>query len=212
MQIDNMLKMDSESLSTKYCVGEHFKTDAVLSPDVYHLIHTLLLHIHQSEPDTERSILVFLPTYHALEEQWARLSGCSTLKVHILHRSIDTDEALETMKASESCRKVQVVTYQFNLVQLHLFYMEYLFLLSSHMCGVSSVMHLPLCNIGVGYVFLEYLYGTEFDDWNLDTMWNSNLCIPMFFKPSTMHRWYVECTTNRKPRPSLRYNITIIIC
>ncbi|XBJ15290.1 hypothetical protein VPH35_007211 [Triticum aestivum] len=109
-QIDNMLKMDSESLSTKYCVGEHFKTDAVLSPDVYHLIHTLLLHIHQSEPDTERSILVFVPTYHALEEQWARLSGCSTLKVHILHRSIDTDEALETMKASESCRKVILAT------------------------------------------------------------------------------------------------------
>ncbi|XP_037404418.1 zinc finger CCCH domain-containing protein 4-like isoform X2 [Triticum dicoccoides] len=109
-QIDNMLKMDSESFSTKYCAGEDFKTDAILNPDVYHLIHTLLLHIHQSEPDTERSILVFLPTYHALEQQWARLSGCSTFKVHILHRSIDTDEALETMKASESCRKVILAT------------------------------------------------------------------------------------------------------
>ena len=164
MQIDNMLKMNSESLSTKYCSGEDADADAGLNSDVYQLIHELLLHIHRSDPDLENSILDFLPTYYALEQQWDVLSGCSIFKVHILHRSIDTYEALETMKASESCRKVQVVTYQFNLVQLHLFYMEYLFLFSSHMCGVSSVMHLPLCNIGVGYVFLEYLYGTEFDD------------------------------------------------
>ncbi|KAI4965728.1 hypothetical protein ZWY2020_050993 [Hordeum vulgare] len=38
--------------------------------------------------------------------------------VHILHRSIDTDEALETMKASKSCRKANVACCGYTRVPL----------------------------------------------------------------------------------------------
>uniref|UniRef100_A0A0D9UZ78 Zinc finger CCCH domain-containing protein 4 n=1 Tax=Leersia perrieri TaxID=77586 RepID=A0A0D9UZ78_9ORYZ len=110
-QIVGILKMDSELLSAKYCSGPDATADAGLKPDVYELIHKLLLHIHQNEPDIGKSILVFLPTYYALEQQWIRLlSASSMFKVHILHRSIDTDEALQTMKVSKSCRKVILAT------------------------------------------------------------------------------------------------------
>ncbi|KAL6626494.1 hypothetical protein ACP70R_030220 [Stipagrostis hirtigluma subsp. patula] len=106
-QIADILKINSQSLSTKYCSGPDASADADLNYDVYELIHKLLLHINQSEPDIGKSILVFLPTYYALEQQWIRLLPfSSTFKVHILHRSIDTDEALETMKVSKSCRKI----------------------------------------------------------------------------------------------------------
>lgn len=124
---------ETESLRTKYCPELDCKAEAYLSPDVYQLINKLLLHIHESERDTEKGILVFLPTYYALEQQWDVLSGCSIFKVHILHRSIDIDEALETMKASKSCRKVKVVIFQFNLVvQLHVLYLKYLPVLLSY--------------------------------------------------------------------------------
>lgn len=106
-QIADILKINSQSLSTKYCSGLDASADAEINYDVYELIHKLLLHIHQNEPDVSKSILVFLPTYYALEQQWIRLFPfSSTFKVHILHRSIDTDEALQTMKISKSCRKV----------------------------------------------------------------------------------------------------------
>ncbi|XP_062207511.1 zinc finger CCCH domain-containing protein 4 [Phragmites australis] len=110
-QIADILKINSQSLSTKYCSGPDASADADLNHDVYELIHKLLLHVHQSEPDISKSILVFLPTYYALEQQWIRLLPfSSTFKVHILHRSIDTDEALQTMKVSKYCRKVILAT------------------------------------------------------------------------------------------------------
>ncbi|KAK3163551.1 hypothetical protein QOZ80_1AG0005160 [Eleusine coracana subsp. coracana] len=110
-QIADILNINSQSLSTKYCNGPDASADADLNSDVYELIHKLLLHIHQSEPDISKSILVFLPTYYALEQQWIRLLPLgSTFKVHILHRSIDTDEALQTMKVSKSHRKVILAT------------------------------------------------------------------------------------------------------
>ncbi|CAO2185089.1 unnamed protein product [Urochloa humidicola] len=110
-QIADILKINSQSLSTKYCSGLDASADAEINHDVYKLIHMLLLHIHQNEPDIGKSILVFLPTYYALEQQWIRLLPySSTFKVHILHRSIDTDEALQTMKISKSCRKVILAT------------------------------------------------------------------------------------------------------
>ncbi|KAL6850538.1 hypothetical protein ACP4OV_021165 [Aristida adscensionis] len=110
-QIVDILNINSESLSTKYCPGPDAFADADIKPDVYELIHKLLLHIHQSEPDVGKSILVFLPTYYALEQQWIRLlSLSSTFKIHILHRSIDTDEALKTMEDTKFCRKVILAT------------------------------------------------------------------------------------------------------
>jgi hypothetical protein len=109
-QIADILNINSESLSTKYCNGPNASADADLNCNVYELIHKLLLHIHQTESDISKSILVFLPTYYALEQQWIRLLALSsTFKVHILHRSIDTDEALQTMKISKSYRKVQTL-------------------------------------------------------------------------------------------------------
>ncbi|CAD6239092.1 unnamed protein product [Miscanthus lutarioriparius] len=110
-EIADILKINSQSLSTKYCSGLDASADAEINYDVYELIHKLLLHIHQNEPDVSKSILVFLPTHYALEQQWIRLFPfSSTFKVHILHRSIDTDEALQTMKISKSCRKVILAT------------------------------------------------------------------------------------------------------
>nr|CAB3472702.1 unnamed protein product [Digitaria exilis] len=110
-QIADIVKIHSQSLSTTYCSGLDASADAELNHDVYELIHKLLLHIHQNEPDIGKSILVFLPTYYALEQQWiCLLPYNSTFKVHILHRSIDTDEALQTMKISKSCRKVILAT------------------------------------------------------------------------------------------------------
>lgn len=78
-----------------------------LKPQLYKLIHDLVLHIHENEPDIEKSILIFLPTYLALEKQWFLLMPFSKLfKVHILHRSIDIEQALKAMTICKSHRKV----------------------------------------------------------------------------------------------------------
>ncbi|GFY98712.1 zinc finger (CCCH type) helicase family protein [Actinidia rufa] len=83
----------------------------VIKAELHKLIHDLVLHIHKNEPDIEKSILVFLPTYRSLEQQWSLLKPFSTsFKVHILHRSIDTEEALMAMKIWESHRKVILAT------------------------------------------------------------------------------------------------------
>lgn len=81
--------------------------DADIKPDVHKLIHKLVLHIHENEPDIEKSILVFLPTYFSLEQQGNLLKPLSSsFKVHILHSSVDTEQALMTMKIWKSHRKV----------------------------------------------------------------------------------------------------------
>ena len=81
--------------------------DAGIKAEVHKLIHDLVLHIHKNEPDIEKSILIFLPTYYSLEQQWFFLKPFSkTFKVHILHRSVDTEQALKAMKIWKSHRKV----------------------------------------------------------------------------------------------------------
>ncbi|KAF2315012.1 hypothetical protein GH714_037553 [Hevea brasiliensis] len=61
--------------------------------------------------DIEKGILVFLPTYRDLEQQWNLLKPLSSwFKVHILHRSIDTEQALMAMKIWKSHRKVILAT------------------------------------------------------------------------------------------------------
>lgn len=85
------------------------KSNAYIKSELHMLIHDLVLHIHENEPDIEKSILVFLPTYYSLEQQWRLLKPLeSTFRVHILHRSIDTEQALMAMKISKSHRKVHV--------------------------------------------------------------------------------------------------------
>lgn len=98
----------SESLCEKYCCGTApSMAKADIKHDVHKLIHNLVLYIHKNEPDIEKSILIFLPTYYSLEQQWSLLKPFrSDFKVHILHSSVDTNQALMAMKISKSHRKV----------------------------------------------------------------------------------------------------------
>ncbi|XP_042518041.1 DExH-box ATP-dependent RNA helicase DExH8 [Macadamia integrifolia] len=111
-QVAELLGISSDSLPAKYCSGPSpHSSDASIQPVVHKLIHDLVLHIHENEPDIEKSILVFLPTYQSLEQQWFLLKPFSSIfKVHILHRSIDTEQALMAMKIWKSHRKVILAT------------------------------------------------------------------------------------------------------
>ncbi|KAM3735720.1 hypothetical protein ACB098_10G108100 [Castanea mollissima] len=111
-QITEFLGISLELNSSQYCPGPSpSMADADIKPDVHKLIHKLVLHIHENEPDIERSILVFLPTYFSLEQQWNLLKPLSSsFKVHILHSSVDTEQALMAMKIWKSHRKVILAT------------------------------------------------------------------------------------------------------
>ncbi|KAM7527062.1 hypothetical protein LguiB_030472 [Lonicera macranthoides] len=112
-QISELLGLSSEDLSMRYCSGASpsMATAADINSEVHKLIHDLVLHIHKNEPDIEKSILVFLPTYYSLEQQWFLLKPfSSSFTVHILHSSIDTEQALKAMKISKSHRKVILAT------------------------------------------------------------------------------------------------------
>lgn len=110
-QVTELLGINSE-LSTRYLSGPSPSMDnADIKPEVHKLIHDLVLQIHKNEPDIEKSILVFLPTYQSLEQQWYLLKPLSScFKIHILHRSIDTEQALMAMKIWKSHRKVILAT------------------------------------------------------------------------------------------------------
>ncbi|RZC79589.1 hypothetical protein C5167_003822 [Papaver somniferum] len=111
-KVSELLGLNSESLSSTYCSGSSpISSDADIKPEVHKLIHGLVLHIHDNEPDIEKSILVFLPTYYSLEQQYFLLSPLNSIfKVHILHSSIDTEQALKTMKIWKSHREVILAT------------------------------------------------------------------------------------------------------
>ncbi|CAA0832022.1 Zinc finger CCCH domain-containing protein 31 [Striga hermonthica] len=111
-QVAKLLGIDSENLSLKYCSGPSpTMAEVGFNPELHKLIHDLVLHIHQNEPDIEKSILVFLPTYITLERQWLLLKPFSDLfRVHILHRSVDTNQALRAMDICKSHRKVILAT------------------------------------------------------------------------------------------------------
>lgn len=104
--------MTSELSSLRYCSGPSpSMANAEIKPEVHKLIHDLVLHIHKNESDIEKSILVFLPTYYALEQQWHLMKPLSSFfKVHILHSSVDTEQALMAMKICKSHRKVILAT------------------------------------------------------------------------------------------------------
>ncbi|KAE8657661.1 Zinc finger CCCH domain-containing protein 31 [Hibiscus syriacus] len=111
-QVTDFLGISSELITSRYCCGPcPSMADAEIKPEVHKLIHELVLHIHKNEPDIEKSILVFLPTYYALEQQWYLLKPfSSSFKVYILHRSVDTEQALMAMKIWKSHRKVILAT------------------------------------------------------------------------------------------------------
>lgn len=104
--------MTSELSSLRYCSGPSpSMANAEIKPEVHKLIHDLVLHIHENESDIEKSILVFLPTYYALEQQWHLMEPLSSFfKVHILHSSVDTEQAFMAMKIWKSHRKVILAT------------------------------------------------------------------------------------------------------
>ncbi|MED6155531.1 hypothetical protein PIB30_006033 [Stylosanthes scabra] len=114
-QVAESLGISSEIMNKYSPGGDPFTANAYIKPEFqmafHQLIHNLVLHIHVNEPDIEKSILVFLPTYYSLEQQWRLLRPLeSTFKVHILHRSIDTEQALMAMKIWKSHRKVILAT------------------------------------------------------------------------------------------------------
>lgn len=126
-QVTELLGIDcgmrSEFLSAGYCSSPSpSAADAEIKPEVHKLIHDLLLHIHKTEPDIEKSILVFLPTYSALEQQWYLLEPLSSsFKVHILHSSIDTEQALMAMNIWKSHRKVYISSFLENCIRMFVF-------------------------------------------------------------------------------------------
>ncbi|EXC10294.1 Zinc finger CCCH domain-containing protein 31 [Morus notabilis] len=113
-QVTELLGISSESsaLSLRYCSDPTpYMANAIIKPEVHKLIHDLVLHIHENEPDIEKSILIFLPTYYSLEQQWYLLKPLSSsFKVHILHSSVDTEQALLAMRIWKSHRKVILAT------------------------------------------------------------------------------------------------------
>ncbi|XP_022155283.1 DExH-box ATP-dependent RNA helicase DExH8 isoform X2 [Momordica charantia] len=110
-EVIELLGIGSDLQSPRYCNGTSLSTSAAdIRPEVHKLIHNLLLHIHKNEPDIEKSILIFLPTYYSLEQQWDLLKSHSSFKVYILHSSIDIEQALTAMKIWKSRRKVILAT------------------------------------------------------------------------------------------------------
>ncbi|VVB03643.1 unnamed protein product [Arabis nemorensis] len=108
-QVAGLLGVSSDL--SAYCPGPSPSADTEIKPVLQNLIHNLILYIHEKEPDMEKSILVFLPTYYSLEQQWYQLEPFrASFEVHILHRSIDTEQALASMKICRSRRKVILAT------------------------------------------------------------------------------------------------------
>ncbi|CAN1197989.1 DExH-box ATP-dependent RNA helicase DExH8 [Linum perenne] len=108
-QITELLGTSSESLDFGDCSGSD--PDATMKPDVHKLICDLILHIHENDSDIEKGILVFLPTYRDLLQQWYLLKQLtSPFKVHVLHSSVDTSQALLAMRVCKSHRKVILAT------------------------------------------------------------------------------------------------------
>jgi len=85
------------------------------------LIRDLVIHLHHDEPDPDAVILVFLPTYKALELQHKLLSeadgwleepgssvaegSCRNLVLLPLHSSVDIDDAMKTMQVGMNALK-----------------------------------------------------------------------------------------------------------
>ncbi|KAK7268844.1 hypothetical protein RIF29_21553 [Crotalaria pallida] len=111
-QVAESLEISSEVMHSRYSLGpDPFTANVNIKPGLHDLIHDLVLHIDDNEPDIEKSILVFLPTYSSLKQQWCLLKKLEAkFKVHVLNRSIDTEQALMAMKIWKSKRKVILAT------------------------------------------------------------------------------------------------------
>lgn len=64
------------------------------------LIRDRIVHLHHSEPDLSKNVLVFLPTYRILEQQWLLLNATrEPFQLYVLHSSIDMEHSIRTMQA-----------------------------------------------------------------------------------------------------------------
>eukprot|EP00250_Pteridium_aquilinum_P027313 c3464_g1_i1 orf=105-3227(+) len=82
-----------------------------LGQQMQQMITNLVTHLHREEKDWKKNILIFLPTYKALEEQWSLLKHKGLdMKVFVLHSSIDIDHSLQAMEVSLLVRKVILAT------------------------------------------------------------------------------------------------------
>ncbi|EFJ14408.1 hypothetical protein SELMODRAFT_423539 [Selaginella moellendorffii] len=102
-QVVQQLGNKEEHLSVMNSLEQNpspFKNGTDIGMEIQHLIFDLIAHIHKDEPDRKKGILVFLPTYRALEEQWSPLTQRALdVEIFVLHSSIDIDQSLEAMEA-----------------------------------------------------------------------------------------------------------------
>lgn len=76
------------------------------------LIRDLILHLHSSEPDLKKNVLVFLPTYRSLEQQWLLLNASKApFKIFVLHSSVDIEDSIRAMEVSPVNRR-KVTDYE----------------------------------------------------------------------------------------------------
>jgi hypothetical protein len=109
-QVLELLKKNPECLSDLESSKEG-RDEAYINDEVHYLIRDLVMHIHEQEQDLKNSILVFLPTYRSLEQQWLLLRhSMMCFKVHVLHSSIDIEQATRAMQICHSYRKVILAT------------------------------------------------------------------------------------------------------
>jgi hypothetical protein len=76
------------------------------------LIRDLVVEFHASEPDISKGVLVFLPTYRSLEQQWVLLHNAGlAFRLFVLHSSIDMEHSVKAMEvACNKNRKVGLHT------------------------------------------------------------------------------------------------------
>ncbi|KAG0553883.1 hypothetical protein M758_12G048900 [Ceratodon purpureus] len=76
------------------------------------LIRDLVVQFHATEPDISKGVLVFLPTYRSLEQQWVLLRNAGpAFSLFVLHSSIDIEHSVKAMEiACNKKRKVILAT------------------------------------------------------------------------------------------------------
>ena len=63
------------------------------------LIRDLIVQFHATEPDISKGVLVFLPTYRSIEQQWLLLHNAgSAFRLFVLHSSIDIEHSVKAME------------------------------------------------------------------------------------------------------------------
>jgi len=84
----------------------------------FSMIRDLIVHLHENETDISKSVLVFLPTYRALEQQWSLLTETGlSFRLYALHSSIDMEHSLKAMEvACNFNRKVCHLDFGFTAI------------------------------------------------------------------------------------------------